>query len=203
MSRASWWLPWAVYGPLAALGAALSWLERGAVFTAPPSTRFASRPLWAHLWGLALAMLVVAATVHGTRLLVARAAWARRLHLRLRAALLGTSAGQLAVLSVCSAVAEELFFRAALVPAIGVVASSIVFGLLHVSGRDTYVGWMLWATLMGAVFAGLFLGSGSLLAPMLAHAAINYENMQYLCGHDPTLHDKVARAAQPEDVRRL
>jgi len=202
MGRSPWWLPWAVYGPLGALGAVLSWLSRGAVLAAPDGVRFASGRVTSELVGLALALLVTVVTVRATRLLVERAMWARRLHLTLRGALLGASHGRLLVLAGCSAVAEELFFRAALLPAVGLFASSLVFGALHVSSRDTYLGWMLWASLMGVVFGGLFVGSGSLLAPVVAHAAINYGNMQYLCRYDPTLGDTSADRAHAARVRR-
>lgn len=196
MARSPWWLPWAVYTPLAALGALVSYLSRGAILIAPPSVRFAATARSALAIGLLAAFVVTALTVWSTRILVARARWAQRLYVTLRCALLGTPPARLAVLAGCAAVAEELFFRAALLPYVGVVLSSLLFGLLHVSSRDTYLGWMVWASLMGLVFAGLFLGSGSLLPPIVAHAAINYGNMQYLCRHDPTEADKHAVVPQ-------
>jgi uncharacterized protein len=196
MGRSAWWLPWAVYGPLAALGAGLSWLTRGAVVSAPPGPRFSGSAWAALILGLGLALIVTALTIRGTRWLVARTRWARTLRDSLRSALIGASRSRLLVLAILSALAEELFFRAALMPWLGVAASSLVFGLLHVSARDTYLGWALWASVMGLVFAGLFVGSGSLLAPVLAHATINYENMQYLCSSAPsglTLHTRPER----------
>jgi membrane protease YdiL (CAAX protease family) len=39
---------------------------------------------------------------------------------------------------------------------------------------------------MGALFGVLYEASGTLLAPVLAHALINYENMQYIIHYDPT-----------------
>lgn len=186
MGRSAWWLPWAVYGPLALLGAGLSWFTRGAVLSAPPGPRFGSDQWSAQLLGLGLALLVTVLTIRSTRWLVARTRWARTLRDTLRSALIGGSRARLLLLASLSAVAEELFFRAALMPWLGVLISSLVFGLLHVSSRETYLGWMLWASVMGLVFAGLFLGSGSLLAPVLAHATINYENMQYLCSSAPS-----------------
>lgn len=186
MGRSAWWLPWAVYGPLACLGAGLSWLTRGTVLSAPPGPRFSDERWSALALGIVLAILVTALTVQGTRWLVARTRWARTLRDSLRSALVGATRSRLLVLAGLSAVAEELFFRAALMPWLGVLLSSLVFGLLHVSARETYLGWMLWASLMGLIFAGLFVGSGSLLAPMVAHATINYENMQYLCSSAPS-----------------
>jgi uncharacterized protein len=197
------WLPWAVYAVLGALGAGVSWLYRGTVFAAPAGRRFASDPLAAQAIGHLLALIAVVLTVRSTRLLVERTRWAKALHVHLRGLLLGASATRLLALACASSVAEELFFRAALLPWLGLAGSSLLFGLLHVSTRETAVGWMVWAALMGAVFGALYLGSGSLLAPILAHAAINYENMQYICNYDPTLVDTRRAAPHSAPSRRL
>jgi len=203
MGRSPWWLPWAVYGPLAALGAGLSWLSRRSVFSAPAGPRFAEDPSLALAVGLALACGVAWLTVRSTRWLVAHKRWARALHLHLRALLLGASSARLLTLAAASALAEELFFRAALLPWCGLFGSALVFGLLHYSSRETYLPWMLWATLMGMVFGALYVASGSLLVPMLAHAAINYENMQYICNVDPTRADTPRRSPHGVSSRRL
>lgn len=181
------WLPWAVYGPLAALGAALSWLHRGQVLTAPTGgPRLSPDASASQLLGLALALAVALLTVLTTRWLVRHTRWARSLQGTLRAALLGASSRRLLLLALSSSIAEELFFRAALLPSIGVLGSSLIFGALHNSAsRDSQLPWMVWATLMGLVFGLLFVASGSLLAPLFAHAAINYENMHYLCNAEP------------------
>jgi uncharacterized protein len=203
MGRSAWWLPWAVYGPLAALGAALAWLLHGQVLTAPAGPRLASGARAAQLGGLALALLVALVTIVSTRWLVARTRWARTLHASLRGALLGATRGRLLLLALSSAVAEELVFRAALLPLVGMFVSSLIFGLLHVSSRETYLGFMLWASLMGLIFAALFVGSGSLLAPVVAHAAINFENMRYVCAVDPRSLDTRQKTLHGVRVRRL
>jgi len=124
--------------------------------------------------------------VAATRWLVRHTRWARSLRVTLRSALLGASSRRLLLLALSSSLAEELLFRAALLPSIGVLASSLIFGALHNSAsRDSQLPWMLWATLMGLVFGLLFVASGSLLAPLFAHAAINYENMHYVCSEQP------------------
>ena len=214
MGRAPWWLPCAVYGPLAALGAGWSWLSRGSVLSAPPAPRFTDEPLSAALIGIALALLVTALTVLATRWLVAKTRWARALHATFRGALYGATSSRLLLLALSSAVAEELFFRAALLPSLargtarsdpwlGLFASALIFGFVHISRGETYLGWALWASLMGIVFGLLFLASGSLLAPIVAHAAINYENMQYVCSYDPTVADSGRSSAQGAPFRRL
>jgi uncharacterized protein len=203
MGRSPWWLPWAVYVVLGGAGVGLAWGHRGAVWSAPAGPRFVQSPLVAQALGLAAALVVVLLTVRSTRLLVARTRWARTLHVYLRGVLLGTSAARLLGLACASAVAEELLFRAALLPMCGLVASSLTFGLLHVSSRETRLGWMFWAALMGLVFGVLYVGSGSLLPPILAHAAINYENMQYICSYDPTPLDTRGPGLQSVGSRRV
>jgi uncharacterized protein len=78
-----------------------------------------------------------------------------------------------------------LLFRGLLVPMVGVVTSSLVFGGLHqIRGRGRW-GWMAWATLMGLIFAGVFKATGSLAGPLVAHAAINHANLRFLRDNDP------------------
>ncbi len=189
MGSSPWWLPWAVYAPMGAAGFAWAQLSHGSALSSPRPGWLSSNPVIALSAGLLIALLVAAVTVWSTRLLVARTEWARTLHRELRATLVGSSAGQLALLAGLSALAEELLFRAALQPAVGLVASSLIFGLVHVSPRGTGFAWTLWALLMGLIFGVLFEASGSLIVPIAAHALINYENMQYICNYDPTYFD--------------
>lgn len=73
---------------------------------------------------------------------------------------------------------EELLFRGLLVgawlrarrPGVAVLASTVLFGLAHVTvGPRT----MVIAALLGALLAGAFIVSGSLGATVLAHATVN------------------------------
>ena len=203
MGHAPWWLPCGVYGSLAALGIGLALRQRGSVLAAPAGARFSADPGLSLLTGLLLALLLALVTVVATRWLVARTRWARALHRALRGAVLGASPVRLQWLAVGGAVAEELFFRAALVPMVGVWASALVFGALHFSGRATYLSWMLWATCMGCLLGGLFYLSGSLLPAILAHALINHVNMRFLAAPDDTLGAQARLHAHEPRPRRL
>ena len=108
---------------------------------------------------------------------------------RTRAVLLGDlepliprdRAERLASLPLClnAGFSEELFFRLALPLLVatvtgsaiaGLVVGCVAFGLAHVyQGYKGVLGTMA----MGAVFTWLYLDSGSLLRPMLVHAAID------------------------------
>jgi membrane protease YdiL (CAAX protease family) len=147
---------------------------------------------WLHASGLAslllslgLGLCVGAVTIAGTRAVVRRAEWARALHAALRPAVHGASDGVLFALATASAVGEELLFRGLLVPMVGIVASSLVFGVLHqIRGRGRW-GWVAWATIMGLLFAIIFTATGSLAGPLVAHAAINLANLRFLRDNDP------------------
>ena len=71
-------------------------------------------------------------------------------------------------------------------PLVGVVVSSVAFGVLHQIGGRARWGWIGWATLMGLLFGEVFAMTGSLLGPLLAHAAINHSNLRFLRDNDPT-----------------
>jgi membrane protease YdiL (CAAX protease family) len=126
-----------------------------------------------------------AITIGATRAIVRRAEWARALHAALRPAVHGAGDGMLVGLAVASATGEELLFRGLLVPILGVFASSLVFGALHQIRGPGRWGWMAWATIMGLLFGGIFVATGSLVGPLLAHAAINLANLRFLRDNDP------------------
>jgi uncharacterized protein len=134
----------------------------------------------AWLVSLGLGVLMGATTIAATRAAVRRWRWARSLHLALRPMVHGSADATLLAVAVASAAGEELLFRGLLVPLVGVAASSVVFGALHqVRGRARWP-WMAWATVMGILFATVFAATGSLLGPLVAHAAINHWNLRFL-----------------------
>jgi membrane protease YdiL (CAAX protease family) len=177
---------------MGAIGASWAYWSRAAVFRAPSVPWAAPATPWLlGVWcAVAIALALIVAAI--TRWLVQRTHWARRLHLTLRGPLLGLTPSRIALLSVLSATAEELFFRAALTPVIGLWSSAVIFGLCHAAPRAG-LSWSIWAFVMGLLFGALFFASGSLLPPILLHALINHENMHYICNYDPT----------PLDIDRL
>ena len=123
------------------------------------------------LVSLGLGLLLGATTIAVTPTMVRRWRWARALHLALRPAVHRAGDGALFLVALASAVGEELLFRGLLVPLVGVVVSSVAFGVLHQIGGRGRWGWIGWATLMGLLFGEVFAMTGSLLGPLLAHAA--------------------------------
>jgi uncharacterized protein len=85
----------------------------------------------------------------------------------------GAQRGSLILVSVFSGVGEETFFRGAVQQEFGIVAASLLFGLVHVGPDRRYLLWTFWAVLAGFLFGGLYDLTDGLLAPILAHAAHN------------------------------
>lgn len=133
-----------------------------------------------HLASLAGGLVIATATIKTTPRLVRRWPWARALHAQLRPAIRHSGDGAVLTLGVASAVSEELFFRGLLATTIGLVASSLAFGLLHQTPGPARWAWAAWATLMGLLFGALFFATGSLLGPMVAHAMINVANLRFI-----------------------
>lgn len=84
----------------------------------------------------------------------------------------------LLALSCLAGLGEELLFRGLLQAAVaetagtttGLVVASAIFGLAHSVTR----GYTIVATAVGFVFGGLWLATGNLLAPIVAHALYDF-----------------------------
>ncbi len=86
------------------------------------------------------------------------------------------SPGEIAALAVLSGVSEEIFFRGAVQGEIGIVAASLLFGLLH----PLNVSYVIWASAVGFAFGMLYQMTGSLLPPMICHGGYNFAALLYL-----------------------
>jgi hypothetical protein len=84
-----------------------------------------------------------------------------------------------AVISIAAGIGEELFFRGVLQPEIGLVAASIVFGLVHMGGRGTFA-FACWVAVMGLALGMLANVSEGLVAPIVAHSAYDAAAIGYL-----------------------
>ncbi len=76
-------------------------------------------------------------------------------------------------LGVLPGISEELLFRGVALTTLGPVLSSLIFGLLHFSGRDSWP-YTVWATLWGFVMAMVMMYTGNLLIPVTAHIINNW-----------------------------
>jgi hypothetical protein len=133
--------------------------------------------LWiSPLIGLAFGLAVVALS----RFAVHRFEWARQLHRDFRALLGPLSTGEILVLAIASAIGEELLFRGALQPWIGLWPQAVIFALLHVGPGVRFLPWTLSAFVMGLAFGALFHFTGDLGGAILAHFSINYLNLTFI-----------------------
>lgn len=129
---------------------------------------------------LVLGLCVAGITVLFSRLCVRRFAWARALHGSLRPIIVGQGNAALGLMACASGFGEELFFRGFLAPLVGVVLSSVAFGLLHQVRGPGRLAWAAWASALGAGLALVYALTGTLLGPIVAHVAINAANLRYL-----------------------
>jgi membrane protease YdiL (CAAX protease family) len=84
------------------------------------------------------------------------------------------------LIAVCSAIGEELLFRAVLQERLGIAAATLLFAASHLPAERALWPWPLVALPMGLVFAGLYEWSDAALAPIVAHAVINLLNLRFI-----------------------
>lgn len=84
------------------------------------------------------------------------------------------------LLSALAGFAEELLFRGALWPALGLWGTSLLFGLVHTLPRRSLALYPLFAAAVGLLLGLLRSGSGSVLPAMIAHAGIDAANLLWL-----------------------
>lgn len=82
----------------------------------------------------------------------------------------------LALISVLAGVGEELLFRGLLQPAMGLLLSSLIFGLAHCISTA----YVFLATLIGLLLGWLLQSTGNLLTPIVTHAAYDFLALIYL-----------------------
>ena len=162
------------YAILSALALALCHYFRCSPWHVPPVYNVMNLPL-AVAAGIALGLGVVLLSHH-----LSRFRPFARLDQILARSLPPMETPEILLLSVASACGEELLFRGALLQLLGLHGSSLLFGLLHCGGKRALILWGLMGWGMGYLLGGLFLLTGSLIAPLLAHFTINYFNLIYL-----------------------
>jgi len=81
-------------------------------------------------------------------------------------------------LGLLPGLSEELLFRGVMLPALGlnlaaVIISSVLFGVLHLSGNGQWP-YVVWATIVGFALGYCALVTGNLLVPVTAHILTNF-----------------------------
>lgn len=80
-------------------------------------------------------------------------------------------------LGLLPGLSEELLFRGVMLPALGlnlaaVAVSSVLFGVLHLSGNGQWP-YVVWATIVGFALGYCALITGNLVVPVVAHIITN------------------------------
>jgi hypothetical protein len=165
------------YGVLFAAALAWAWLAgRTLVYADAAAAQRGVRPL--HDAGAGL--LAAAAVVLLSRQLTERTRIGERLARSLAAALGPLSLAECWWLALVSGIAEEAFFRGAVQPEVGLLAASLLFGAAHFVPRRELLPWTVFSIAAGLLLGWLFDATGNLLAPVVAHAAINGVNLRHL-----------------------
>ncbi|MGE0867260.1 MAG: lysostaphin resistance A-like protein [Kofleriaceae bacterium] len=112
------------------------------------------------------------------RLLVRLYQWARDLEVFFRDLLGSLTDREIVTLALASAIGEEMLFRGALMPWIGLWGQALLFVPLHIAPHRRLVSWPIGALLLGVGFGELAILTGSLGAPIAAHFMINFCNIR-------------------------
>lgn len=115
-----------------------------------------------------------------SRLMVRLFSWAEALQHAFARILGDFSKRDAFVMALASSVAEEVLFRGVLQSALGLWIASAVFAALHVAPGRVFLPWTLMAFVAGFLFGVLFLWTGNLLAPIIAHFVVNFLNLRAL-----------------------
>lgn len=195
-----------IYAGMIVVAAVLAhWTDCPSLFRLPPTPGL--------LWGSIVAAVALALGVVEAGKRLEGVTWYRRMAAYLRQVLtspelLGPSLdGEKAlVVAVYSSVGEEALFRGWLQPFLidrlagdpvdpgliavsgGIVATSLIFGVLHFPMVKELRPWTAFAVIAGLLFGALAAWSGSLAAPVIAHLLINWLNLRRLAALRPETH---------------
>lgn len=133
-------------------------------------------------WPLAagLGLMFGVATVGLSELLTRSTSLGDALADTLGRSLSGIRPADAVLLALASGTAEEMLFRGALQPAVGLFWASLIFGACHFLPRRELFVWSLFAAAMGFALGWLFEWTGQLAAPISAHVAVNGINLPRL-----------------------
>jgi membrane protease YdiL (CAAX protease family) len=180
LSRAS--LVIGLYGAMALVALVIS-AGRGD----PDVYRFSASPHWPLLAGPVAGVAVGLAVVGMTRLATRRFAWAKQLHASFHDLLGPLTIREIVILALASSIGEELLFRGALLPWLGLWPQAVVFALLHVGPGKRFLPWTVSALVLGAAFGWLTVWTTNLGAPIAAHFMINFLNLRYIVAEPAVL----------------
>jgi len=166
------------YGAMIAV--ALVWrmglYQESILFSSAAAEAAGVQPLRQAAIGLAVGLVVVV----GSELVTRLTGWGESLARELAAGIGPISIPNALLLATASGLGEELFFRGALQPRVGLVIASLAFGAMHFVPRREMWPWTGFALVVGLSFGVLFEWTGSVIAPVVAHTVVNGINLPLL-----------------------
>lgn len=139
-----------------------------------------SKANWLLLVGPVLGVGLGLGFVGLTRMASKHFQWARDLHTSFKDLLGPLTSKEIVILALASSIGEELLFRGALLPWLGLWLQGLVFALLHIGPGKRFLPWTLSAFALGVTFGELAVQTGNLGGPIAAHFAINYLNLRHI-----------------------
>ena len=126
--------------------------------------------------GLGFGLLIVALS----RLMVARLASAQALYAWFAELLGPVSWTDALTLAALSAVGEEVFFRGAMQPSLGLLPTSLLFALVHWPPRLRFASWTIGAGIIGLAVGAITIHTGNLAGAIVAHFVVNLLNLRHV-----------------------
>lgn len=141
---------------------------------------FAVGPHGDAVWGPPLGLALGLAVVWFCRVAASLWQWAQILNRSFRDVLGPLTSRDIWLLAATSSIGEEMLFRGALTPWLGVWLQAAVFALLHIGPGRKFVPWTIFAALLGVVLGYLTMATGNLAGVIIAHFVINALNLRFI-----------------------
>lgn len=85
---------------------------------------------------------------------------------------------EIIIIALASGIGEETIFRGAIQPHLGLILTSVIFGMLHFPLNRSLIPWTGFAVAMGFVLGGLYIyTNNNLIAPITTHCLVNLVNL--------------------------
>ena len=158
---------------------------------------------WGLVSALAMGVLVGLGAVAVSEFLTRRTSLGEGLADLLGESLAGIGVADAVLLALASGVGEEMLFRGALQPSVGIVWASLIFGACHFLPRRELMLWSFYAVVMGFAFGWLYEWTGQLIAPIAAHSLVNGVNLPRLAhGFEASQRALGSRSERSDDELR-
>lgn len=91
----------------------------------------------------------------------------------------GLSRVSILIIGAAAGLGEEWLFRGVMQPALGLAATSVLFGAAHVGGLKM-LPFGIWASAMGLALGSLAIVTGGIIAPAVAHGVYDVLALEYI-----------------------